>query len=183
MLGLKSRSEEWTRPPEPTACESGIRVRSLKRDDRMLVCSGYRPDRTKRLGPGSKDSKTRGDTHETLKIHAVDPNSRRLPTAAPSISCWFRLPAARGRQGRAIARRLRRASPLDRPEPPETRASMSSTALSARPNPPKPDDGRLEPGLNRIPGSKETTGRRHRENQSKRLTRESPCEQPRGRVT
>src|SRR5271156_5498389 len=35
LLGQKSRSEEWTRPPEPTACESGIRVRSLKRDDRM----------------------------------------------------------------------------------------------------------------------------------------------------
>jgi hypothetical protein len=29
LLGLKSRSEEGTRPPEPTACESGIRVRSL----------------------------------------------------------------------------------------------------------------------------------------------------------
>src|SRR5271154_7027069 len=32
-------------------------------------------------------------------------------------------------------RRLRRASPLDSPEPPEKRASMSSTALSARLNP------------------------------------------------
>jgi hypothetical protein len=35
LHGFKSRDEEWFRPPEPKAAESGIMVLSQKRDDRM----------------------------------------------------------------------------------------------------------------------------------------------------
>ena len=86
----ESRSEEGTRPPEPTACESGIRVRSLKRDDRMLRLFRLSTrSRRKRLGPGSKDL----NNHEAKLMETLENPQRSAaisPTPAdhmPSISC------------------------------------------------------------------------------------------------
>src|SRR6202020_1080087 len=102
------------------------------------------------LGPGSKDSKTRGDADETLE----NPRGRReLSTPADRRALDLMLVKTSGGSGPAKARRARRlprASPPHRPEPPEKGSHEFDGALCS----PKPDDGRPDPGFNRIPRSK-----------------------------
>ena len=60
----RRRSEEWTRPPEPTACESGIRVRSLQNatTECEFVLARRRISKTG-SNPGSKAKRQRTRRH------------------------------------------------------------------------------------------------------------------------
>src|ERR1700678_2642611 len=144
-LGRSGWANRWIAWPEKPKRrgDSPSRAYRLRKRNQGAVAETRRPNvrlfrlstRTlERLGPGSKDSKTRGETHETLKSTRSAQSRQRLPTRRALDLMFVRLPAARGRQGRAMRVASGELRPLTAPSRRKKRASMSSTALSARLN-------------------------------------------------
>ena len=121
LLGLKSRSEEGTRPPEPTACESrnqGAVAETRRPNVRLFPAIDQNASRKARPRIEGFEQ-PEAETHETLKS-TRSAQSTPTPADRRALDLMFvRLLGGSGPSRARHARRLRRASPLDSPEPPE----------------------------------------------------------------